>query len=83
MSYKIPIILYRFMPLCRAMLIEDIFAFFYRPTQKQHVDIPLGHRLALLLMQVLHFIPFVSRRAKVTLCDCDTIGSLLLVTCSI
>ncbi|KAF8519667.1 hypothetical protein JB92DRAFT_2897510 [Gautieria morchelliformis] len=41
---------YIFIPLSRAAFIEDIFAFFYRPNQKQNVDIPRGHRLAMLLM---------------------------------
>ena len=39
------------------MFIEEIFASFYRPTEKQRADIPRGHRLAMLLMQVVHFFP--------------------------
>ena len=39
--------------------IEEVFAFFYRPNEKQRADIPRGHRLAMLLMQVFHSLPLL------------------------
>ncbi|KAF8517950.1 hypothetical protein BU17DRAFT_91377 [Hysterangium stoloniferum] len=42
----------RFVPVWRTMFIEEIFAAFYSAKTEQIVDIPRGHRLALLLMQV-------------------------------
>ena len=62
--------------------IDEVFAFFYRPNEKQRADIPRGHRLAMLLMQVLHSLSLL-KLAYCHLCGCDTTGSLLLGTCLI
>lgn len=45
-------VLDRFIPLRRSPFIEEIFSFFYRGKRENNVEIPRGHRLALLLMYV-------------------------------